>query len=212
MNEFEAHESSYDHQHKKRLKEMKEMQRQVQPKKEEKGPLMQIKLGPTTKTATSGGGGFKKGGFKNAFAPVEEGSNTGTAKKEAESDGDVRKPAVEPEDSDVTDDDGDYYDPRRPTGFRTDYAHRARRPLATKLLLGYAFGGPTRPILPAGEFLEMVPPPKSGVVERSGDEGVQLDMETFGTRYGEIKNRTLRPDKQNHDPPPSHFDESIQRI
>jgi len=41
MNEFEAHESSYDHQHKKRLKEMKEMQRQVQPKKEEKGPLMQ---------------------------------------------------------------------------------------------------------------------------------------------------------------------------
>ena len=46
MNEFEAHESSYDHQHKKRLKEMKEMQRQVvQPKKEEKGPLMQIKLG-----------------------------------------------------------------------------------------------------------------------------------------------------------------------
>ncbi|KAL2443852.1 hypothetical protein ABEF95_013719 [Exophiala dermatitidis] len=116
MNEFEAHESSYDHQHKKRLKEMKEMQRQVQPKKEEKGPLMQIKLGPTTKTATSGGGGFKKGGFKNAFAPVEDGSNAGPVKKGAASESGVKKPALEAEDSDVTDDDDDYYDPRRPTG------------------------------------------------------------------------------------------------
>jgi len=42
MNEFEAHESSYDHQHKKRLKDMKEMQNQMQSstRKEEKGPLM----------------------------------------------------------------------------------------------------------------------------------------------------------------------------
>lgn len=113
MNEFEAHESSYDHQHKKRLKEMKEMQRQVQPKKEEKGPLMQIKLGGTSKNTTSGGG-FKKGGFKNAFAPAEEESKPNLENKE-DDEGTEEKPEPEAADSDVTDDD-DYYDPRRPTG------------------------------------------------------------------------------------------------
>lgn len=111
MNEFEAHESSYDHQHKKRLKEMKEMQRQVQPKKEEKGPLMQIKLGGAPKSA---GAGFKKGGFKNAFAPADDG--------EPKSERDAQKIDAAPvkdttvtDDSDVTDDD-DYYDPKHPTG------------------------------------------------------------------------------------------------
>ncbi|KIX02661.1 uncharacterized protein Z518_08603 [Rhinocladiella mackenziei CBS 650.93] len=114
MNEFEAHESSYDHQHKKRLKEMKEMQKQVQPKKEEKGPLMQIKLGAPTKTVATGGGGFKKGGFKNAFAPMDEDDKIGDEKKD---DGGVpdEKPELDEVDSDVTDDE-DYYDPRRPTG------------------------------------------------------------------------------------------------
>lgn len=114
MNEFEAHESSYDHQHKKRLKEMKEMQRQVQPKKEEKGPLMQIKLGGASKTAATSGGGFKKGGFKNAFAPAEDESQVDDKKEE---DADVLgdKPALDLEDSDMTDDE-DYYNPRRPTG------------------------------------------------------------------------------------------------
>ena len=113
MNEYEAHESSYDHQHKKRLKEMKEMQRQVAPKKEEeKGPLMQIKLGGTPKSA---GGGFKKGGFKNAFAPAE---NVEVVKKEDELMLEIVA-KVEDErmddDSDLTDQE-DYYDPRQPTG------------------------------------------------------------------------------------------------
>lgn len=119
MNEFEAHESSYDHQHKKRLKEMKEMQRQVQTagRKEEKGPLMSIKLG--TASSKTGGGGFKKGGFKNAFAPVND---TVVDEKKVEDDEDnvfVKKKAKdekrEEEDSDITDQE-DYYDPRRPTG------------------------------------------------------------------------------------------------
>lgn len=114
MNEFEAHESSYDHQHKKRLKEMKEMQRQVQPKKEEKGPLMQIKLGSTNKTTATGSGGFKKGGFKNAFAPADDDTPVKTEKGEDDYD-EAQNPAVEDEDSDVTDVE-DYYDPRRPTG------------------------------------------------------------------------------------------------
>jgi hypothetical protein len=116
MNDYEAHQSSYDHQHKKRLKDMKEMQRQVQPKKEEKGPLMQIKLGgtTTTKSTGSGGGGFKKGGFKNAFGPVEEDEKVEIKK---EDDKVVVDDKVVPADgdSDVTDTE-DYYDPRRPTG------------------------------------------------------------------------------------------------
>ncbi|KAJ9607803.1 hypothetical protein H2200_007882 [Cladophialophora chaetospira] len=114
MNEFEAHESSYDHQHKKRLKEMKEMQRQVQPKKEEKGPLMQIKLGAPAKSAASSGGGFKKGGFKNAFAPAEDEAKV-DMKQEEDADAPTENRAVDLEDSDLTDDE-DYYDPRRPTG------------------------------------------------------------------------------------------------
>ena len=127
INEFEAHESSYDHQHKKRLKEMKEMQRQVvQPKKEEKGPLMQIKLGGSGKSvAGSSGagtsGGFKKGGFKSAFAAAEDEVEV---KKEQdgvevvaklESAQEVEMTKEEDVDSDVTDQE-DYYDPRRPTG------------------------------------------------------------------------------------------------
>jgi hypothetical protein len=127
MNEFEAHESSYDHQHKKRLKEMKEMQRQVvQPKKEEKGPLMQIKLGGAGKSVASGnsagtGGGFKKGGFKNAFAGPEEvaevkkGQERPQAEDKVGSAEDIEMTKEEELDSDVTDQE-DYYDPRRPTG------------------------------------------------------------------------------------------------
>lgn len=123
MNEFEAHESSYDHQHKKRLKDMKEMQKQVQNagRKEEKGPLMTIKLGSSS-NKTAGGGGFKKGGFKNAFGPVDDG--TDSVKKEDEDARDEpsrRTSGLEEgkqlfeDDSDMTDDD-DYYDPRKPTG------------------------------------------------------------------------------------------------
>jgi hypothetical protein len=125
MNEFEAHESSYDHQHKKRLKEMKEMQKQVKdsvPRKEERGPLMSIKLGGGGKEkgssgAGAGGGGFKKGGFKkmNAFVAVD-GDDVGDVEEKSPviSEEKEVKMAVDV-DSDVTDE-GDYYDPRMPTG------------------------------------------------------------------------------------------------
>lgn len=124
MNEFEAHESSYDHQHKKRLKDMKEMQKQVQNagRKEEKGPLMTIKLGSSSSKTGGGGGGFKKGGFKNAFGPIDDGSDT--VKKEDDDAGHgIGTRSASPkdekqahqEDSDITDDE-DYYDPRKPTG------------------------------------------------------------------------------------------------
>lgn len=122
MNEFDAHESSYDHQHKKRLKDMKDMQRQVQTanRKEEKGPLMSIKLGGSSAKSTSSGG-FKKGGFKNAFGSVEDDSSTAKKEEEADDNVFVKKgskneiPIEEEQDSDITDQD-DYYDPRKPTG------------------------------------------------------------------------------------------------
>lgn len=123
MNEFEAHESSYDHQHKKRLKDMKEMQKQVQNsgRKEEKGPLMTIKLG-TTSMKPAGGGGFKKGGFKNAFAPVDDAPDATNKEDEPAVGVFGKKRAVsadegqpDEQDSDVTDEE-DYYDPAMPTG------------------------------------------------------------------------------------------------
>jgi len=90
------------------------MQRQVQPKKEEKGPLMQIKLGGTAKSS-GGGGGFKKGGFKNAFGPVED-EEKGEVKNEDEGSSTSNpKHDMDDRDSDATDDE-DYYDPRKPTG------------------------------------------------------------------------------------------------
>ncbi|KAK8157147.1 hypothetical protein IWX90DRAFT_441789 [Phyllosticta citrichinensis] len=74
-NEFEAHISSYDHQHKKRLKDMKEMSknpqaaekaRRAERKADEEAGLIsmdpvKLDLPPSKK------GGFKKGGFKSAF-------------------------------------------------------------------------------------------------------------------------------------------------
>lgn len=123
MNEFEAHESSYDHQHKKRLKDMKEMQNQMtnSTRKEEKGPLMSIKLGSATTGKSSGG--FKKAGFKNAFASVEDGARE-VKTEDADSDAGLDRKAVlhqstdvkmQDDDSDITDQE-DYYDPRKPTG------------------------------------------------------------------------------------------------
>jgi hypothetical protein len=78
MNEFEAHESSYDHQHKKRLKEMKQMQRdplastkarKAERRADEKSGLITIK--PVKLEVAGGTAGFKKGGFKNAFGGEE---------------------------------------------------------------------------------------------------------------------------------------------
>ncbi|KAI9681544.1 MAG: hypothetical protein M1817_002829 [Caeruleum heppii] len=96
MNEFEAHESSYDHTHKQRLKDLKTMTRdphastkarRAERKADEKSGLITIKpvkldgppppstssqLHATTAGAAGGGGGFKKGGFKSAFGEVKK--------------------------------------------------------------------------------------------------------------------------------------------
>lgn len=142
MNEFEAHESSYDHQHKKRLKEMKQMQRdpnasekarRAEQKANEKSGLITIKLGADKEGASGGGGGFKKGGFKNAFAPagevnVEKQVNTeekGFKKVFADEEEDVVMKGGD-EEFDSEDCGYEYYDPRKPTGCDEQCLARAR--------------------------------------------------------------------------------------
>lgn len=84
MNEYEAHLSSYDHSHKQRLKDMKQLSRdpnasekarKAEAKANSQSGLISIKLGGDTGSSGGGGGfkkgGFKKAGFKSAFAPAE---------------------------------------------------------------------------------------------------------------------------------------------
>lgn len=120
MNEFEAHEMSYDHQHKKRLKDMKDMQKSVQNagRKEEKGPLMSIKLAAAKEVGKTGSGGFKKGGFRNAFGR-EEDSIMPPEEVERAIDTPTVEAADTDDDSDLTDQE-DYYNPRRPAGCRLE--------------------------------------------------------------------------------------------
>ncbi|KAL8949618.1 MAG: hypothetical protein Q9222_004280 [Ikaeria aurantiellina] len=92
INEFEAHEGSYDHLHKKRLRDLRHLSRdpsaanRARRAESKQNPDAVITIKPissasnASSTATSGKGqqaasggaskGFKKGGFKNAFAPV----------------------------------------------------------------------------------------------------------------------------------------------
>lgn len=105
---------------------MKSMQKQAQQPtrgKEEKGPLVQIKLGAAKGSGGNGGveaggvkkAGFKKGGFKSAFAAAED-EEQGEVKRDEEADlRELKAGIANDEDSDFTDQE-DYYDPRQPTG------------------------------------------------------------------------------------------------
>ncbi|KAI9770012.1 MAG: hypothetical protein M1840_003723 [Geoglossum simile] len=142
MNEFEAHESSYDHQHKKvgfillfvklvRLKEMKKMQRdplastkarKAERRADEKSGLITIKpvkLDSQPASSSAASGGFKKGGFKSAFGEAKnEGDDTPPKSISIKTPGndDPGKPvAREDEESDTEDEGYEVYDPRRPT-------------------------------------------------------------------------------------------------
>lgn len=97
MNDYEAHLSSYDHSHKQRMKDMKQMVKDPAAiararKQEQKADgLISIKLGETAGTPTSSGvgGGFKKGGFKktgfvSTFAPVATTTTSAPAAPAAE--------------------------------------------------------------------------------------------------------------------------------
>jgi hypothetical protein len=145
ITEFEAHESSYDHQHKKRLKDMKAMQRdpnasskarRAERKADEQSGLISIKplkLGGGAGGAAGGAGGagaskpgFKKSGFKSAFAPADaaadEAPKPAGFKKAfaADQDAAAAAAAAAAATAETVDDDSDdvgyeYYDPRRPT-------------------------------------------------------------------------------------------------
>jgi hypothetical protein len=105
---------------------MKSMQKQAQPPsrvKDDKGPLVQIKLPSVAKTSDGGGleggqarkGGFKKGGFKSAFGAAPDDAQA-TAKAEVDVVmGEPIERVAQDNDSDLTDQE-DYYDPKKPTG------------------------------------------------------------------------------------------------
>ncbi|KAK3489027.1 uncharacterized protein B0T23DRAFT_430540 [Neurospora hispaniola] len=141
MNDYEAHLSSYDHSHKQRLKDMKQMVRDPQAaararRQEQKNEgVISIKLGEAAAggagAAGGGGGGFKKGGFKksgfkSAFVPVGENKSATSATAapapgtniDTAPDGQpgikraLRSELVE---SDTEDEGYEVYDPRKPT-------------------------------------------------------------------------------------------------
>jgi hypothetical protein len=136
MNEYEAHLSSYDHSHKQRLKDMKQMVRDPQAaararKQEAKADgVISIKLGSDSAGGGASGGGFKKGGFKKsgfktAFVPVDDGKQEEPAEEKAAK---VEEPlsavgkkadgngnGVDLVESDTEDEGYEVYDPRHPT-------------------------------------------------------------------------------------------------
>ncbi|KAI5852960.1 hypothetical protein DFP73DRAFT_24569 [Morchella snyderi] len=131
MNEFEAHENSYDHQHKKRFQEMKAMQRdpstaekrrERERRQDEKAGVITIKplkLAADEKKA----GGFKKGGFKSAFGKEEEkkvvpAASIGGFKKAFAAPEEIKVAgavAAVAEESDTEDEGYERYDPAKPT-------------------------------------------------------------------------------------------------
>ncbi|KAI0599511.1 hypothetical protein F4775DRAFT_591301 [Biscogniauxia sp. FL1348] len=143
MNDYEAHLGSYDHSHRQRMKDMKQMVKDPTAgararKAEAKADgLISIKLGDTNNNSTSGGaaaaaaagggfkkGGFKKSGFKSAFAPIGGGGGGGA--NAAEDDTKDRKLAPtskeerpilrdENAESDTEDEGYEVYNPRFPT-------------------------------------------------------------------------------------------------
>lgn len=148
--EYEAHIGSYDHQHRKRLQDLKQLSRD--PNAAEKARRAERKAdaeaglkvidAPSTAISTekkgTGGGGFKKCGFKSSFAAVkgptapvkrnvlgddddEEVQATsqpsGTAEPNSQA-RDTRDDVESDTDEDYASelkDGGGYYDPRKPT-------------------------------------------------------------------------------------------------
>jgi len=131
MNEYEAHLSSYDHSHKQRLKDVRQLSRdplasekarKAEAKANSGAGLISIKLGGDGGATGGGGlkkGGFKKSGFKSAFVPIE----VEQAENKEIGGGSEKLPEKEIEitnasgnvDSDTDNEDHEMYDPRHPT-------------------------------------------------------------------------------------------------
>ncbi|KAJ5219763.1 hypothetical protein N7468_008967 [Penicillium chermesinum] len=99
--EYEAHIGSYDHQHRRRLQDLKELSRdpnaaekarRAERKADEQNGLTVIDTpnADTSNTLNKGKGGFKKGGFKSSFAAVK--GPTAPAKKNVLGDDDDDPP------------------------------------------------------------------------------------------------------------------------
>ncbi|KAI1137640.1 hypothetical protein F5Y05DRAFT_76410 [Hypoxylon sp. FL0543] len=132
MNDYEAHLGSYDHSHRQRMKDMKQMVKDPTAgararKAEAKADgLISIKLGGDANSGSTGGGGFKKGGFKksgfkSAFTPIggapdEENSKPKNAQT---NDNNTKEEKDVPRDlnaeSDTEDEGYEVYNPRFPT-------------------------------------------------------------------------------------------------
>ena len=131
MNEYETHLSSYDHSHKQRLKDMRQLTRdpmastkarKAEAKANSQSGLISIKIGGEAGASGGGGAGFKKAGFKkagfkSAFTPAE---NEGKVEEMVEEGfkkagvGKVLQEGMEGE-SDTEDEGYEMYDPRHPT-------------------------------------------------------------------------------------------------
>ncbi|PBP23471.1 c2h2 finger domain containing protein [Diplocarpon rosae] len=130
MNEYEAHLSSYDHSHKQRLKDMRQLTRdplasskarKAEAKANSQSGLISIKLGESSSSSAGAGfkkAGFKKAGFKSAFAPVD---GEGVKEEEKVEVKVVREGVpgsariVHEGESDTEDEGYEMYDPRHPT-------------------------------------------------------------------------------------------------
>lgn len=139
MNEYEAHLSSYDHSHKQRLKEMRQLTRdplasskarKAEAKANSQSGLISIKIGGEKGSGSGGGGGsggfkkagFKKVGFKSAFAPADGDDDVSKDVVKGEIKGEEKTEVVRGEERETmgsesnTEDEGyEMYDPRRPT-------------------------------------------------------------------------------------------------
>ncbi|KAI1642550.1 uncharacterized protein F4817DRAFT_352494 [Daldinia loculata] len=137
MNDYEAHLGSYDHSHRQRMKDMKQMVKDPTAgararKAEAKADgLISIKLGGDSNPIGTGGsggggggfkkGGFKKSGFKSAFTPIggtADDENIKTKEPDTNMSANKDEKAI-PKDlsaeSDTEDEGYEVYDPRLPT-------------------------------------------------------------------------------------------------
>lgn len=127
MNEYEAHLSSYDHSHKQRLKDMRQLTkdpmamekaRKAEAKANAGSGLISIKIGDS---AAPKKGGFRKAGFKSAFAPVEDvvpavGGDSGRGLDESKTKPPTSLIGGSGDVESNTEDEGyEMYDPRHPT-------------------------------------------------------------------------------------------------
>ncbi|KAM4061100.1 zinc-finger double-stranded RNA-binding domain-containing protein [Hirsutella rhossiliensis] len=128
MNDYEAHLSSYDHTHKQRLKDMKAMVRdpnagaRARRAEAKADGLISIKLTDKDKQSTSAATakkpGFKRSGFKSAFASKDSQpavADTKTAAKVEPTQPVPAKKDSSPDESSTEDEGYERYDPRYPT-------------------------------------------------------------------------------------------------